>query len=384
MRWRALALLLATLALVAASCSSDSESTTTTSDDSSGATTTSSAPAEVGGEIDFLSWEGYDLPGIMTDWLDTNEVVIVPTYPGNHDDIQARLLGGGEGGYDIFTYYQGYKDLYTQLDLFEPIDESKIPNLDGLLPFFASDVGDYWFNSDGERIGVPWTWSINALTYDSSAIDEPTTYYDLLNPDYKDKIVVVDDPLGAYTIGALIFGYDVAALTQEQLTEVNDFLAQVLAQARSVAPSYGDATSLLVSGEGALVYPGWAAMSNFAAAAGKDTVTTAIPEEGGMATTDAWAIPPGADNVDAAYAWINETLDAAINAAAADYLVGGTVVADSVPLLSPENAAAYPFYGNLDAVFDNVRLFGIPPQESDEFMTYAEMVDEWTALKAGS
>lgn len=377
-------ILFVALSLLAAACGDGDDATTTTAGEAGGATTTSGEMADVGGEIGFLSWEGYDLPGIMTDWLDDNGVVLVPTYPGNHDDIQARLLSGGEGSYDIFTYYQGYKDFYTELDLFTPIDESKIPNLEGLLPFFGSDVGDYWFNADGDRIGVPWTWSINALTYDSSAIDEPTTYYDLLDPAYKDLVVVVDDPLGAYTIGALILGYDVAALTPDQMAEVSDFLAQVLAQARSVAPSYGDATSLLVSGEAALVYPGWAAMANFAAAAGKDTVTTAIPEEGGMATTDAWAIPPGADNLDAVYAWINETLVPAINAAAADYLVGGTVVADSVPLLSPENQAAYPFYGNLDAVFDNVRLFGIPPQESDEYMTYADMVDAWTALKAGS
>lgn len=346
----------------------------------------SQAPSQgaVGGELDFLSWEGYDLPGIMTSWLDENGVTLTPTYPGNHDEIQAKLLGGSGGGTDIFTYYQGYKDFYTQLDLMTPLDESKIPNLDGLLEYFGSDVGNYWVNEAGERVGVPWTWSINALTYDSAVVDAPGSYFDLLEPAAKDRIAVADDPLGAYTIGALILGYDVATLTPDQLKEVEDFLGKVLAQAKTVSPSYGDATTLLASGEVDYIFPGWAAISSFAVDAGKDTVKMAIPKEGGMVTVDAWAIPHGADNIDSAYAWINETLDPEINAAGADYLVGGTVVADSVGLLSDANRATYPFYDDLESLFSSVSLYGIPPQESDQFMTYPQMVESWTGLKAGS
>ncbi len=346
----------------------------------------SDAPTQgdVGGELDFLSWEGYDLPGIMTSWLDENGVTLTPTYPGNHDEIQAKLLGGSGGGTDIYTYYQGYKDFYTQLDILTPIDESKIPNLDGLLPFFASDVGNYWINEKGERTGVPWTWSINALTYDSASVDEPGSYYDLLEPAAKDRVAVVDDPLGAYTIGSLILGYDVTTLTPDQLKEVEGFLGKVLAQAKTVSPSYGDATTLLTSGEVDYIFPGWAAISSFAADAGKDTVKMAIPKEGGMVTVDAWALPPGADNTDTAYAWINQTLDPTINAAAADYLIGGTVVADSVDLLGDASKATYPYYDDLESLFSSVSLYGIPPQESDQYMTYSQMVDSWTALKAGS
>ncbi len=346
----------------------------------------SQAPSQgdVGGQLDFLSWQGYDLPDIMTPWLDQNNVTLVPTYPSNHDEIQAKLLGGGGGGTDIYTYYQGYKDFYTQLDILTPLDESKIPNLSGLFPFFGSDVGNYWINTSGQRVGVPWTWSINALTYDSAAVAEPTSYYDLLKPENKGKVAVVDDPLGAFTIGALILGYDVTTLTPSQQTEVADFLRQVLAQAKTVSPSYGDATTLLASGEVSYIFPGWAAITNLAKDAGSDTVKMAIPKEGGMVTVDAWAIPPGADNTDTAYAWINQTLDPAINAAASDYLVAGTVVEGSVALLSEASKATYPYYDDLEKLFSGVSLYGIPPQESDQYMTYAQMVDLWTTVKAGS
>jgi spermidine/putrescine-binding protein len=338
---------------------------------------------EVGGDLDFLSWEGYDLPDIMTPWLETNGVTLNPTYPANHDEIHAKLVAaGGTGGYDVFTYYQGYKDLYRELAILEPLDEAKIPNIAGLIPFFGSDIDNYWVESDGTRTGVPWTFSINALNYDESQVEPPTTYNDLLDAQFKNRVVVVDDPYGAFTFGAFILGYDVTSLTPEQQQEVSDYLKQMVGQARAIAPTYGDATSQLVSGDAAFIFPGWAAINSFAADAGKDTVKLAIPEEGGMATTDAWAIPPGADNTDTAYAWINETLDPQINADGAAYLVGGTTVEASVPLLTEAAAAVYPYYDDIEGLFETVKLWGIPPQESDEFMTYAQMNEAWTEVKA--
>jgi spermidine/putrescine transport system substrate-binding protein len=349
--------------------------------DTGTAVDTGAVELDVGGQIDFLSWEGYDLPDIMTGWLDENGVTLNPSYPGNHDEITAKLAAGS-GGFDIFTYYQGYKDLYRELGFFEPIDEAKVPNLSGLMPFFASDVGNYWVESDGTRTGVPWTFSINSLNYDSSQVDEPSSYNDILEPEFKDRVVVVDDPLGGYTIGALILGYDVATLTPDQEAEVSAFLEQAVGQARAIAPTYGDATSQLVSGQAAFIFPGWAAINSFAADAGNDAVKLAIPSEGGMATTDAWAIPPGADNVDSSYGWMNETLVPEIQAEAAAYLVGGTVVTDAVPLLSEAAAATYPYYDDIEGLFEQVTLYGIPPQESDEYMTASQMAENWTEIKA--
>jgi spermidine/putrescine transport system substrate-binding protein len=361
-----------------AACGGSSGSTGSAAAGATGETT-----ANVGGKLDFLSWEGYDLPDIMKGWENQNGVTLNPTYPGNHDEITAKLAAAnGKGGYDIMTYYQGYKDLYSQLGFLEPIDESRVPAMSGLMPFFASDVGNYWVDSDGTRTGVPWTFSINSLNYDSSQVDEPSSYTDILDPKFKGRVVVVDDPLGGYTIGALIKGYDVTTLTPDQEAQVSDFLKMVVGQAKTIAPTYGDATSQLVSGQAAFIFPGWAAINSFAADAGNDKVKLAIPSEGGMATTDAWAIPKGADNVDTAYAWMNQTLDPQVQADAAAYLVAGTVVTDAVPLLDKAAAATYPYYDNIEGLFQQVTLYGIPPQESDQYMTASQMADLWTGIKS--
>jgi hypothetical protein len=79
---------------------------------------------------------------------------------------------------------------------------------------------------------------------------------------------------------------------------------------------------------------------------------------------------------------MNETLVPEIQAEAAAYLVGGTVVTDAVPLLSEAAAATYPYYDDIEGLFEQVTLYGIPPQESDEYMTASQMAENWTEIKA--
>ena len=137
-----------------------------------------------GGTEDFLSWEGYDIPDQLKAWREKNGVEVKATYIANHDEIQAKLMaGGGSQGYDIITYYQGYRPLYTELEILEPLDDEKIPNLVNLLPYFASGDKEFWVDADGTRTGMPWTWGSIGITYDSAVVTtEPTSWYELLDP----------------------------------------------------------------------------------------------------------------------------------------------------------------------------------------------------------
>ena len=139
------------------------------------------------GRVDFLSWEGYDLPDPLKPWKQRNNVEVKATYIGNHNDIQAKLKAGGGGGFDVITYYQGYKPLYAQLEILEPLDEDKISNLSGLLPYFAGDEGSFWVDDDGTRTGVPFTWGSFGITYDSEATKELPSWFDLLDPKLKGR-----------------------------------------------------------------------------------------------------------------------------------------------------------------------------------------------------
>ena len=355
-------------------------------DDGGGATTTSEGPAkapQASGTIDYLSWTGYDIPDPMKAWKKANNVTVKPTYIGNHDEIQTKLKAGGAGaGYDIITYYQGYKPLYQELDILEPLDEQKLPNLKNLFPYFASKEGNFWIDADGTRTGVPWTWGSIGITIDGRRVKSmPTSWLDLLEPEFKGRVAAPDDPVGSFTLAAHVEGFDPSKTKKADGEKVFDLLAKVAAQTTGISPSFGDATTKMTAGDADVCWQGWAAMNEFAAAAGVDSFETEVPKEGSFSFCDAYALPAGADNVDTSLAWMNESLDPTVNAEAAVVLVGGVTVADAVKELPKDIAGLYA-YEDLDALLDRSPFYNNPPVESDEFVTFEEVHKRWQEIKA--
>jgi len=351
------------------------------------AATQAEGPAKVpaaSGRIDYLSWEGYDVPDALKAWKTKNGIEVKTNYIANHDDIQAKIkAAGGSAGYDISTYYQGYKPLYEQLKILQPINEQKLPNLKNLAPFWAGDRANFWVDADGTRTGVPWTWTTLGLTYDSAKTSELPSYYDLLDPKFKGKVAVVDDPAGSFTLASHVLGLQPDKVKKADYAKVRELLANIIGQTTGVSASFGDMTTKLTSGDAVVCWQGWTAMNKFAADAGTKTVKTNFPKEGGFTACDCWSIPSTADNVDAAHAWINETLDPKVHAAAADNVVGGVTVNAAQPMVSKAVSQFYPVE-QLEASLEKAPLYNNPPVQSDEFVTFEEMLKGWQELKAGA
>jgi spermidine/putrescine transport system substrate-binding protein len=342
------------------------------------------SPGQVGGTLDFLSWQGYDIPKSTAAWKKANHVTLKPTYIATHDDIQAKILAlhGGKG-YDIITYYQGYKQLYDQLKILTPLDESKIPNIKGMLPFFRSNYRGFWVKN-GVRTAVPMYWGALGMIYDSKALPTPPTSYKVLfTPAMKGKVTLTDDPVGAYTQAAHILGIDVAKMTPAKFNTVTTYLKKLVAQTKGVAPSYGDAAKRIADGDAVISFLGWGAQIGFAAGSGNKHVRWVLPKEGGYAFCDSWAIPISCDNVDTAYAWINNAISPKVNAAAAmEQVLGGVTVAGSVRYLDKATRSLYP-YSNLNAFFKKAPLYGNPPVKGP-YVTIDKVIAKWQEIKASA
>ncbi len=336
---------------------------------------------EIGGPIQFLSWEGYDLRGCMEDWEEPLGITMESTYIGDHADIQAKLAIAEPGLYDLVTYYHGYSDLYAkELEIIQPLDREKIPNFEDLYDLFKTE--HWWVDEDGTLWGTAFTWGAEGSNYNADEIDAPESWFDLLKPEFKGRIGIVDDLVGAFVMASHMLGYSekFPNLTQEELDAVIEQLKEFKAQARAIAPSYGDLTDMLVAGEIVATIPGWAAVNIWAQERGVN-VQMSVPKEGSYTFIDAFAIPVGSDNVETVLAWINHSLSPEVQACQAKALAAGVVNPKAVPLLDPTTAALYP-YDKLDELFALAPVYPLPPLESEEYTTYDDWIAAWEEFKA--
>lgn len=372
-------------ALLAACGGSDGSSSTTAAAPSTaagGATTAAaSGTGNVGGAIDYLSWEGYDLLAETEAWRKANDVEMKSTYIGSSDDSVAKIKAGGVP-YDLTTYnVTGFKE-WQALGIIQPLDETAIPNLQGMYPSFREgETSDRYWTPGGTRYGVPFTWGSISCNYRPDKVPPPTSWMDLLEAPYAGKVGVVDD-WTAYTLAGRILGFTPPNYSEEQFTQCSDLLRKIVAAGPGVAPSYGDLTNQLVAGDIVATFLGWSAVDNFAADKGVE-VKSVVPTEGSFGFADAYALPATADNAATVHAFINEALSAEVQAAQALSLVAGVVTPDAVPLLDPKVNSLYD-YDNIDAVLAASPLYDGPPlDDSTGFVPKSRWVEEWNAIKAG-
>lgn len=336
--------------------------------------------AQVGGKIDFLSWEGYDLLNETKAWRKKNNVSIASTYIGSMEDTQAKLVGGASVGYDLITYNQGYIGMYRRLGILTALNEASMPNYLDIMPMWRQE-GSSWVQ-DGKIWGVPFTWGAYTLTYNADIFKTPPkSWFDLLDKKYRGRIGIIDDMLIAIPVAAALAGFKekLPNLTAKELKKSMDMMKKFKVQARGIAPSYGELTSMFVSKEIVAAIPCWGAVALWARDQGANIKNT-LPGEGGFCFVDAYAVPPTVNNLETTLAFIDLSLSPEIQAAASKSLAGGIVNLKARPLLHESVKNLYD-YDDLDSLFKKAPFTDLPPQESKTYTTYEDWVAAWEEFK---
>jgi spermidine/putrescine-binding protein len=333
--------------------------------------------------LQVMAWEGWDNTVEMADWIKQEGITIESTVMGNQDDVTTKFNVPSPPPFDAAEYNQGYADLYIdKIKITKPLDRNKLPNYNKEDMFDMFYEKPTWYRN-GELYGLPVGWGINTISYNPKMMEKPLSYTDLLKPELKGKIVIVDDTLATWPVAATLagFGDKFPNLTKEEMTATLDHLKQYRAQARVISLTYGDVVSLMVSGEVAAMFSGWTGIPTETAKQGVETIYT-IPKEGAATWCDAWFMPKSVDNEDLAYEYLNRVVDPEVQAKIAIRNVSGVTNRKAVDLLDAPTKALFD-YSNIDAVFAKAPLLGIPPLESSEFATYADWQAAWNDFKAG-
>ena len=260
----------------------------------------------IGGELNFMVWEGYTDSLFTAPFERACGVKINATYMGSSDDLVAKLRGGGAQTIDLISPSSDAVTQIIQAGLASPLDLSRIPSFPDLMPSFrALTVA----RKDSAVFGEPWAFGPNPLIYDTTKVSPaPASWAVLWDDRYKGRLSLQDDIATLYMVAQLL-GLDdpkdpakLYNLSDPDLARVKAKMLELRPRVRKYWATAGDLTQLFQGGEVVLA-EGWPLMTHQLRQA-HFPAGEVIPKEGTTAWADHWVLTSGARNLDAAYAWL--------------------------------------------------------------------------------
>lgn len=229
----------------------------------------------------------------------------------SNENLYNKLVGGG-ANYDVIIPSDYMTEKLIQENMLLPLDFSNIPNYSNILDEYKG----FFFDPEN-KYSVPYTIGMVGLIYNTKMVDETlTSWNDMWNEKYADKILMFNNPRDAFAIAQFILSQDVNSKNGDDWRAA----AQLLKTQKPLVSQYvmDEVFNKMESGDAA-VAPYYAGDYLSMAAVNPD-LAFVYPIEGTNYFVDSMCIPKGADNKEAAELYINFMLETEIAVANANFI----------------------------------------------------------------
>ena len=250
--------------------------------------------------VNILNWSSYIPDSVIRNFeKETNIKVNYGTYSSN-EELLAKISNAKEGTYDLIFPSDYMIEIMKNRDMLEKIDKTKLNNINNLNSSYLNL--EYDPNND---YSLPFIAASTVISVNRDLVkDSITSYNDLLNPKYKNDIVLIDDQRIIIGMALLANGYDMNSTDEKELEVAKEWLLQLKDNIKaydSDSPKNFLITkeasiAVLWNAEGAL-----ASMEN-------NSIENIFPNEGFALSIDNFAIPKGAKNKEELYIFIDYIL----------------------------------------------------------------------------
>ena len=294
-------------------------------------------PAHAATNVDFMGWLGYDVFLEADDFLTKNDLSMDKTFINAPEEIawhQSRPTSA-------LPYFLHF-DFMASEGLILPLDTSKLTNWPDLIPTILDFSRDN-MTHDGEWYSAPFTWASICLMYNPKFVtEEPTSWLDMLKPEYEGKVAIPADLPSVFSTWGRVAtdAPEPNLMTHEQLEQTVEFLIHMKENnLLNIAASYGELIDMLAREE-VVMAQGFEAISIWV---GEPEIRYTYPDEGCMTFIEGWSISAGSDRLDEVHALIDQSIS--VEGQLAGAAANGMPVtnAKAVSLLDDWNRNAYPY-----------------------------------------
>lgn len=261
--------------------------------------------------LNIYSWADYYDPALIEEFEAKYNCKVTYDVYGNNEELLAKLEAGN-GGFDVIQPSDYMVTTLLKLNMLEPLDHKKIPNIKNIAPALKSPAYD-----KNLEYALPYVWGLTGIVYNKQYVKEtPDSWNDLWNPAYAGHVVLLNDSREVLGLALKKRGYSVNATNPEELHKAMDDLIvlsdNILSfDTENVKPKF--------IAEDAWIGQMWSGDAAYCYSENKN-IGFAVPAEGTVIWTDNMAIPKGAHHKELAEKFINFMYDAKISARNFNYI----------------------------------------------------------------
>ncbi len=285
--------------------------------------------------LNVYNWENYvaagTIPGFEREFHCT---VRYATY-GSAEEMLSKVIGGNSG-WDVVFPSNSFVEPMHELDLLEPLDHARLPNLANLEQRFQRPDWD-----PDLRWCTPYMYSSTGIVYAKRVSPTPLAWADLWKNDYHRRVTMMDDPAEVFGACLKRLGDSVNATSEKQLKAARDLALLQKPLLRAYISE--EVRDQVVAGD-VLVAQMWAQVAQVAIDS-SPALAFAFPTEGFPLYADNACILRESAHKGLAYEFLNYLLRPEVASAIAVEMRTATANAAARALLSPQlrsNPVLYP------------------------------------------
>lgn len=289
--------------------------------------------------VHLYTWTEYVPEGLLDQFTKETGIKVEVSSLESNETMYAKLkIQGKDGGYDVIAPTNYFVSKMAREGMLMELDHSKLPVLSELNPDWLDksyDKGNKY--SIPQLLGAPGI-AFNTKDYQGSKF---TSWADLWNPEFKDKVQLLDDAREVFNIALLKLGKSPNTTDPAEIKAAYDELLKL--RPNVLAFSSDNPANSFISGEVSLgqLWNGSVRIAKKEQA----PVDMVYPKEGPVLWVDNLAIPSNAKNPEAAYKLINYLLSAPVAeklTLAIGYPTSNVKALPNLPKEITEDPAIYP------------------------------------------
>lgn len=338
----------------------------------SSSTASNSTTPSAGKTINVYNWGQYiangedDTMDLLEEFTNRTGIKVNYNVYDSNESMYTKLETGGSS-IDIIIPSDYMIERLIENKMILELDFNNIPNYKYIDNQFKNLSYD-----PQNKYSVPYTYGTVGIIYNTKYVKEEVDSWNVLfKEEYKDKVLMFDNPRDAFAIAQSVLGYDVNNSTKEQY----DKCCELLSKQRPIVQQYVmDQIFETMVSEEAWIAPYYAG-DYFTMLEDNENLAFSHPKEGFNFFVDAICIPKSSKNKKEAEEFINFLCDPEISAANMEYIGYSSPITKARDYMDEEMANDSITYPSQD-LLDKAYMFSNLP---DKMLQYINSL--WLKVK---